>query len=259
MDASTVHPNEIPLVDFLMIGGGLASATAAETLRAAGAEGGIAILSAEKTLPYHRPPLSKGFLLNGPDKTNILIREEAFYRDRDIQIHLGARVRRVDVDSRTIETDGGARFRFGKLLIATGASVDKLSLPGANLAGVHYLHTVSDALSLYRNIGHVQRAVVIGASFIGMELAAAFAMRGIATTLIAKGRLLYAKLRSPEISEFFAEYYKGRGIELIFREGVKEFSGTTRVEGVVTSSGEMVPCDIVAVGIGVQPEIGFLR
>src|SRR5215470_15482340 len=121
MDASTVHPNEIPLVDFLLIGGGLASATAAETSRAAGAEGGIAILSAEKTLPYHRPPLTKGFLLNGPDKTNILIHEEAFYRDRDIEIHLGARVCRLDVDSRPIETDGGAHCRFGKLLIATRA------------------------------------------------------------------------------------------------------------------------------------------
>jgi NADPH-dependent 2,4-dienoyl-CoA reductase/sulfur reductase-like enzyme/predicted acylesterase/phospholipase RssA len=258
-DASTVHSNEIPFVDFLLIGGGLASATTAETLRVAGAEGSVAILSAEKTLPYHRPPLSKGFLLNGPDKTNILIHEEAFYRDRDIQIHLGARVCRVDVDSRTIETDGGARFRFGKLLIATGASVDRLSAPGANLAGVHYLHTVSDALSLYRSIGRVQRAVVIGASFIGMELAAAFATRGIATTLMAKGHLLYAKLRSPEVSEFFAEYYKGRDIEVIFGEGVEEFSGTTRVEGVVTSSGEIVPCDVVAVGIGVHPEVGFLR
>jgi len=169
----------------------------------AGAEGSIAILSAEKTLPYHRPPLSKGFLLNGPHNTNILINEGSFYRDRDIEIHLGARVCRVDVESRTIETDGGARFRFGKLLIATGASVDKLSLPGAHLAGVHYLHTISDALSLYRSIGGVQRAVVIGASFIGMELAAAFATRGIATTLMAKGHLLtpsYARQRSQSSS-----------------------------------------------------------
>ena len=254
-----MHSNEIPLVDFLLIGGGLASATAAETLRAAGAEGGIAILSAEKTLPYHRPPLSKGFLLNGPGKTNILIHDEAFYRDRDIEIHLGTRVCRVDVDSRIIETDGGARFRFGKLLIATGASVDRLSAPGANLAGVHYLHTVDDALSLYRSIGRVQRAVVIGASFIGMELAAAFATRGIATTLMAQEHLLYTKLRSPEVSQFFAEYYRARDIKLIFGESVKAFSGTTRVEGVVTSTGEIVPCDIVAVGIGVHPEIEFLR
>ena len=145
-----MHSQEIPQVDFLLIGGGLASATAAETLRAAGAEGGTAILSAEKTLPYHRPPLSKGFLLNGPDKTNILIHDEAFYRDRDIQIHLGARVRGVDVGSRIIETDADAHFSFRKLLIATGAGVNRLSAPGGDLSGVHYLHTVSDALSLYR-------------------------------------------------------------------------------------------------------------
>ena len=254
-----MHSNEIPLADFLLIGGGLASATAAEILRAAGAEGRIAILSAEKILPYHRPPLSKSFLINGPDKTNILIHDEAFYRDRDIEIHLGARVRWVDVGSRTIETDAGAHFSFSKLLIATGAGVNRLSAPGADLSGVHYLHTVSDALSLYRGIERVQRAVVVGASFIAMELAAAFATRGIATTLIAKEHLLYSKLRSPEVSEFFAEYYRGRGIELIFGEGIKEFSGTTRVEGVVTSSGGIVTCDIVAVGIGVHPEIAFLR
>ena len=254
-----MHSQEIPQADFLLIGGGLASATAAETLRAAGAEGSIAILSAERTLPYHRPPLSKSFLVKGPDKTNILIHDEAFYRDRDIQIHLGARVRGVDVGSRIIETDAGALFSFRKLLIATGAGVNRLSAPGADLSGVHYLHTVSDALSLYRGIERVQRAVVVGASFIAMELAAAFATRGIATTLIAKEHLLYSKLSSPEVSEFFAKHYRARGIELIFGEGIKEFSGTTWVERVVTSSGGTLTCDIVAIGIGVHPEIGFLR
>jgi len=91
-----------------------------------------------------------------------------------------------------------------------------------------------------------------------MELAAALATRGVATTLIAREDLLYEKLRSPEVSEFFAEYFRARAIELIFGEEVKEFSGTTRVEGVVTSSGKRVPCDIVAIGIGVHPETGFL-
>jgi NTE family protein len=245
-------------VDFLLLGGGLASATAAETLRAAGAEGSIVMLCGESILPYHRPPLSKGFLLNGPEQTKILIHDEAFYREREIGIHLGARVCRLDVDSRTVGTDRGDHFRFDKLLIATGASVDSLPLPGANLAGIHYLRTVSDALSLYQGIAQVQRAVVIGASFVGMELAAALATRHIATTLIARKDLLYEKLRSPEASEFFAEYFRARGIELMFGEEIKEFSGTTQVEGVVTSSGKSVPCDIVAIGIGVHPEIGFL-
>jgi len=252
-----VRPNEIPLIDFLLLGGGLASATAAETLRTAGAEGSIAILCAETTPPYHRPPLSKGFLHNGPKQTNILIRDEAFYREREIDIRLGARVCRVDVESRTIETDRDY-FRFGKLLIATGASVDRLAAPGAHLRGIHYLRTVNDALSLYEGILQARRAVVIGASFLGMELAAALAARGVETTLIAREDLLYEKLRSPEISKFFTEYFRQRSVEFIFGEEVKEFSGTTQVEAVVTNSGKVMPCDLVAIGIGVHPETGFL-
>src|SRR6516162_2401479 len=156
-----VHSNEIPFVDFLLLGGGLASATAAETLRAAGAEGSVAIMGAETTLPYHRPPLSKGFLLNGPDQTKILIHDEAFYREREIGIHLATRGFRVDADSRTVETDRG-HFRFGKLLIASGASVNSYACPGAQLAGIHYLRTVNDALSLYESISQARRAVVKG-------------------------------------------------------------------------------------------------
>ena len=166
-----MRPNEIPLIDFLLLGGGLASTTAAETLRAAGAEGSIAILCAETTPPYHRPPLSKSFLLKGPDQTNVLIHDDVFYRDHEIDIHLGARVCRVDVENRTIETNRD-HFRFGKLLIATGATVDRLAAPGAHLAGIHYLRTVNDAVSLYESMLHARRAVVVGASFIGMELAA---------------------------------------------------------------------------------------
>jgi NADPH-dependent 2,4-dienoyl-CoA reductase/sulfur reductase-like enzyme/predicted acylesterase/phospholipase RssA len=250
---------ETTLIDFLLVGGGLASATAAETLRAGGAEGSIAILSAEATLPYHRPPLSKDFLLKGPEKANMPIHDEAYYREQNIAVHLGARVASVDSANRTIETEQGVEFRFAKLLIATGASVDRLSVPGANLSGIHYLRTATDALSLYEGLAQVQRAVVIGASFLGMELAAAFIARGIHTTLITKEDLLYDKLNSPEVSAFFAQYYDARGVELRCRECVERFFGSARVESVVTSSGKVLPCEIVAVAIGVHPEIGFLQ
>lgn len=253
-----MRSNETPFVEFLLIGGGLASATAADTLRAAGAEGSIAILGAETIHPYYRPPLSKDFLLKGPDRAKLLIHDEAFYRDRAIDIHLRTRVRRVDVDSRTIATDR-SQFRFGKLLIATGAAVDRITTPGAHLAGIHYLHTVDDGLALYDSILHARRAVVIGSSFLGMELAAALVTRGIVTTLIAREGLVYDKLHSLEISEFFTKFFRERSLDLIFREEVKEFYGTTRVEGVVTSSGKSLPCDMVAIAIGVHPEIGFLR
>jgi NADPH-dependent 2,4-dienoyl-CoA reductase/sulfur reductase-like enzyme/predicted acylesterase/phospholipase RssA len=251
--------NKAQPVDFLLIGGGLSSAVAAETLRAADADGSIAILCAENTLPYYRPPLSKEFLVKGPEQTKVLIHDHSFYRDRDIDVHLGTRVSRVDTGRRTIETDRGVHFRFEKLLIATGASVRKLSLPGANLEGIHYLRTVDDALSLYQDVAHAQRAIVVGASFLGMEIAASFATRGIATTLIAKEELVYDKLCSPESSDFFAEYFRARGVDFIFGEQVKEFWGTTKVEGIVTSRGKRMPCDIVAVGIGVRPEVEFLR
>jgi NADPH-dependent 2,4-dienoyl-CoA reductase/sulfur reductase-like enzyme len=142
-----------------------------------------------------------------------LVHDEAFYRDREIDIHLGARVCRVDVESHTIETDRD-HFRFGKLLIATGASVDRVAVPGAHLRGIHYLHNVNDALSLYESILHARRAVVIGASFLGMELAAALVTRGVATTLIAREDLVYEKLRSPEVSAFFTGYFRERNVEL---------------------------------------------
>jgi NADPH-dependent 2,4-dienoyl-CoA reductase/sulfur reductase-like enzyme/predicted acylesterase/phospholipase RssA len=253
-----VPATKAQLIDFLLIGGGLTSVTAAETLRAAGAQGNIAILCAENTLPYYRPPLSKEFLLKGPDRSKILIHDPSFYRDRDIETHLGSRVRRVDVDRRAIETDGGDHFRFGKLLIATGAGLHRLSVPGAGLEGIHYLRTVNDALSLYQAIARAQRAIVIGASFLGMEIAASLVTRGVPTTLMAKKDLVYEKLCSPEVSDFFVEYFRARGVEFIFEEEVKEFWGTTKVEGIVTSNGKRVPCDIVDIGIRVRPEVGFL-
>ena len=117
---------------------------------------------------------------------------------------------------------------------------------------------MDDALSLYQAIAHAERAIVIGASFLGMEMAASFATRGVATTLIAKEELVYEKLYSPEVSDFFAEYFRAHGVDFIFGEQVKAFWGTTKLEGIMTSGGKRMPCDIVAIGIGVRPEVGFL-
>src|SRR5262249_49650598 len=121
-----------------------------------------------------------------------------------------------------------------------------------------YLRTASDALALYHAVAHARRAIVIGASFLGMEIAASFATRGIATTLIAKGSLVYEKLCSPEASDFFVKYFKERNIDFLFEEEVAEVCGTTKIEGIMTSSGKEIPCDIVAIGIGVRPEVDFL-
>ncbi|HSE83879.1 MAG TPA: FAD-dependent oxidoreductase [Thermodesulfobacteriota bacterium] len=246
-------------VDFLLIGGGLASATAAETLRKEGAGGKITIISAESSLPYHRPPLSKGFLLRKHTRGLIFIHREDFYKENNIDVILGTTALSVHPEEKVVETDNAGEFSFKKLLIATGSYIKKLSGPGANLGGIYYLRTIADAEALRQATGQAKRAVIVGSSFIGMELASTFTKKGVKTTIIAKEGLLYDKLNSPEISEFFVEYYKSRGVEILLGETIKEFRGKKQVEGVTTSSGKEVSCDLIAVGVGVTPEVAFLR
>ncbi|MGH7909380.1 MAG: NAD(P)/FAD-dependent oxidoreductase, partial [Thermodesulfobacteriota bacterium] len=245
--------------DFLLIGGGLASATAAETLRKEGAEGKIVLISAESFLPYHRPPLTKHFLLGKTKKERIHVLKESYYREHKIEVLLGTRVLAVHPESKIVKTDNAGEFHFKKLLIATGCSPRKLNVPGADLPGIFYLRAIPDAEALIQAMAGAKKAVVVGGSFIGMELASSFTKKGIHATIITKGDILYDKLASPEVSEFFTEYYKANGVEIILGETIKEFKGKNRVESVVTSTRKTFSCNFVAVGIGVTPDVGFLR
>ncbi len=252
--------------DFLLIGGGLASATAAQTLREEGAKGKIIIISAENSLPYHRPPLSKGFLLGKQKRESIFVLKENYYQKQKIDVVLNTKALVVHPESKIVETDHAGEFRYEKLLIATGCSLKKLNVSGADLSGIYYLRTIADAEALKEAMPSAKRAVVIGASFIGMELASSFVKSGIQTTIITQENLVFDKLDSPEISEFFIEYYKSRGVETVLGETIKEFqgkgrtgsTGSPRVKSVVTSTGKTFPCDIVAIGVGVTPDIDFL-
>lgn len=253
-------------VDFLLIGGGLANATAAKTLREEGAKGKIVIISAEDFLPYHRPPLSKEFLFRGQEKENILVFKESYYREKKIDVILGTKALAVHPDSKIVETDNAGEFKYGKLLIATGCSLRRLDVPGADLAGIYYLRTIADAEALREAMSRTKRAVIVGGSFIGMEIASSFTRSGIQTTIITQENLVFDKLDSPEISEFFIEYYKSHGVDIILGEKIKEFQGknsvdskTSRVIDVVTITGKNFPCDIVTVGVGVTPDTEFLR
>jgi NTE family protein len=246
-------------VDYLLIGGGLASATAAETLRKEGAKGKITIISAERYLPYHRPPLTKHFLLGKQNKDRIIIHKESFYRNNNIDVKLNTRALLVDPKRKVVETDNADEFHFKKLLIATGSCLTKLSVPGDNLSGIYYLRTIPDAEALKHAMVGARKAVVIGASFIAMELASSFTKMGIHVTIITKEEILFDKLRSPEISEFFTDYYKSHGVEVVFGETIKGFKGKDKVKSVVTNTEKEFSCDIVAVGVGVTPEIDFLK
>ncbi|MGB7292815.1 MAG: FAD-dependent oxidoreductase [Thermodesulfobacteriota bacterium] len=246
-------------VDYLFIGGGLASATAAETLRREGVNGKISIISAENYLPYHRPPLTKHFLLGKQNKDRILIHKESFYRKNNIDVRLNTRAILVNAERKLVETDNAGKFRFKKLLIATGSCLSKLSVPGDDLSGIFYLRTISDAEAIKHALAGAKKAVVIGASFIAMELASSFTKMGIHVTIITKEEILFDKLRSPEISQFFTDYYKSHGVKVVFGESVRGFKGKAKVESVVTKSGKEFSCDFVAVGVGVTPETDFLK
>ena len=196
--------------DFLLLGGGLASATAAEALRAEGAGGTILLLSAEDSPPYHRPPLSTEFLLGTQSKEQLQILNADYCREQLIEVVLGAR---------------------------------------AALPGIYYLRTVHDAEAINSAAETAKRAVVVGGSFIGLELAASLTKRGIHVTLIAREGVLLEQLESPMISDFFRDYYDRQGVEIVFGDVVVAYRGNRHVEAVVTRSGVTLPCDMVALGI----------
>ncbi len=246
-------------VDYLLLGGGLAAATAAETLRSEGATGTITMIASEGTPPYHRPPLSKGYLLKEHGGDQSFVHPAGFYQDNAIDVRLGTRAVHVDPKGKLVKTDRAGSFHYGKLLIATGSRVRRLAMPGKRLPGIYYLRTLEDAAALRTAIASAKKAVVVGSSFIGMELAAVFVSRGLQTTVIAKNKLLYNLLESPEISSFFANYYRSRGVEILLGQAVTALHGDTSVTGVATDGGIVVPCDLVAIGAGVEPDVGCLE
>ena len=246
-------------VDFLLVGGGLASATAAETLRLEGADGTIAILSAEAYPPYQRPPLSTQFLLGTQTEDRLSIFDDSFYREHSIDLILSTRAARLDPNQRVVQTDRAGEVQFRRLLIATGAASIRFQIPGSTLPGIHYLRTLTDALNIKRSAESARRAVVVGGSFLAIELAASLSAKGVLVTLVAMEKILLDKLESQSISNFFTRYYREHGVEIVLGDEVIGFLGEARIEGVRTRSGNTLPCDLALVAIGVAPEVEFLK
>lgn len=245
-------------IDFLLLGGGPASVTAADTLRTEGAGGTITIIAAEAELPYSRPSLSKQFLQGKQARSHLTIFSQAHFDRQHISLLPGVRAVAVDPDARIVHTDHAGSFSYGELLIATGSQPRRLGIPGDTLSGVHYLRTLRNAESLKATAANARRAVIVGGSYIGMELAATLVQLDIAVTLITREDMLLDRLRAPTVSAFFLKYFQERGVEILLGDTISAFSGKKKVEGVTTGSGRKLACDMVAVGIGVVPEIDFL-
>ncbi|MFZ3125572.1 MAG: FAD-dependent oxidoreductase [Acidovorax sp.] len=245
-------------VDFLLVGGGLANAMAAQTLRAEGAAGSILILCAEDVPPYHRPPLSKRLLNGTEDEERIFVHPKGFYDEQNIALALGARVVSVDAAKQTVTTARGEVIGYGQLLIAAGATPRPLEVSGASLPGVFSLRSKTDADAIRAAITQAKQAVVLGGSFLGMEIAMSLLDAGLKVTVIEQGPVLLRHLEAPDLSSYFMRYAEGRGATVILKDTAVAVHGRERVQEVETAAGRHVPCDLLVVSIGVAPATDFL-
>ena len=245
-------------VDFLLIGGGSASATAAETLRREGASGSILLLSAESAPPYYRPSLSKEYLLGVGSEAGLFIHPPSFYADNEIELALNVRATAVDAAQRLVRTSDGLQIGYGKLLIATGAKPKPWTATGTTLPGIYYLRTKTDCEAVRGAASRGMRAIVLGGSFLGMEIAMSLADLGLDVTVIEYGDAILPHLETSLLSNFFEQHARDRGISILTNDTIAVFHGLGKVEEVETISGLRLPCDLVVVSIGVAPATEFL-
>jgi NADPH-dependent 2,4-dienoyl-CoA reductase/sulfur reductase-like enzyme/nitrite reductase/ring-hydroxylating ferredoxin subunit len=248
--AQIVKPDHA-LRSVVIIGGGAAGSAAAEMLRRQGFDGSVTILSADDALPYDRPNLSKDYLAGTASEDWIPLRTADFYQEQKIDVQLGKRVASIDTVGRAVVLADGGRVAFDALLIATGADPVRLNIPGADLPHVHYLRTFDDSRNLIAKAASAKRAVVIGASFIGLETAASLLTRGIEVHVVGPEPRPLERVLGPELGDMVKTVHEEHGVK--FHLG----TSITAIEkdAVVLSTGERLPADLVVVGIGVRPNL----
>jgi 3-phenylpropionate/trans-cinnamate dioxygenase ferredoxin reductase component len=241
-------------VDFLLIGGGLASAQCAAELRRRGAEGSILLVGREADQPYDRPPLSKDYLRGESGRADAAVHDPGWYEDNDVELLTGRSVMGLDPGARTAKLQGKEEVAFGKALLATGAMVNILRLDGAELDGIHYLRAFGNSDAIREDVERADHVVLVGGSYIGCEVAASLVELGKRCTIVMREELPLSLSFGDEAGRYFAELLGSRGIELRGGEEVAAFRGSGRVGAVVTASGAEIEGDAVVVGAGVRPD-----
>jgi NADPH-dependent 2,4-dienoyl-CoA reductase/sulfur reductase-like enzyme len=250
------------MTTFVIVGGGLAGAKAAEALRADGFDGEVVLFGSEPERPYERPPLSKGYLLGKEDREKAFVHSAHWYDEHDVDLRSGVTVAMIDPAAHLVTFDGGT-IGYDKLLLATGASARRIDIPGAGLGNVLYLRTLPESEALRAAFTPEARVVIIGSGWIGLEAAAAARTAGSSVTIVEpQPGALYGAI-GPELGGKFADLHRSHGVEFRFGESAAEFlaagPGSGRVGSVVTAGGTELPADVVVVGIGAVPNDGLAR
>jgi 3-phenylpropionate/trans-cinnamate dioxygenase ferredoxin reductase subunit len=240
---------------FVIVGASLAGAKAAETLRTEGFDGRVVLIGDEAVRPYERPPLSKDYLRGEKGFDSAAVHDEGFYDANAIELRTSTVVTALDTDRSEVTLASGERIRHDQLLLATGTSPRRLSTPGAELSGVHYLRQLVDADALRQVLTASRRVVVIGAGWIGSEVAASARQLGAEVTMIDPGSVPLERVLGPEVGAVYRDLHAEHGVEMHFGVAVESIRGTTAVEEVRLTNGTVLSAEVVVVGIGVTPRI----
>ncbi|MGH7920804.1 MAG: NAD(P)/FAD-dependent oxidoreductase, partial [Candidatus Dormibacteraceae bacterium] len=239
---------------FVIVGASLAGAKAAETLRSEGYDGRIVMIGRERERPYERPPLSKGYLLGSSEREEIFVHPQEWYAAHDVDLRSGTTVAAIDRSGHAVSTDDGTEVRYDKLLLTTGSSPRELRVPGAGTSGVRYLRTVGDSERLKAAFQKGARVVIVGAGWIGLEVAAAARSAGAEVTVLEMLELPLVGVLGAECARLFADLHRRHGVDLRVGVRVAEITGAGgAASGVRLESGDELPADLVIAGVGAIP------
>jgi 3-phenylpropionate/trans-cinnamate dioxygenase ferredoxin reductase subunit len=242
------------MAGMVIIGAGHAAGQAAASLRQEKYTGSITIIGDEAHVPYQRPPLSKAYLSGSQEVERVYLRAEKFYNEKDIDLRLSTRATVIDRNAKTVELEGGEKIDYDKLLISTGSRPRKLSIPGSDLSGIHYLRTIEDVDGIRASMSEGANLVIVGGGYIGLEVAAVGKELGLNVDVLEMEERILQRVTTPTMSTYYDALHRGRGVNIHTNTGVTGFSGNGKVEKVLCGDTEF-DADLVIVGIGIIPNI----
>ena len=241
--------------ELVVIGGGQAAIQCVASLRKEGYSGSITLVGEENHLPYQRPPLSKGFLSGATESDRLYLKKIEFFQENSIQLNLGVTADRIDRDNCIVHLSDDKSIGYDKLVLATGSRVRKLKFPGSDLEGINYLRGIDDAELLKDGLQKSKNLVIVGAGYIGLEVAAVATEFDTKITVIEMADRVMNRTVDPIISDYYQELHSKNGVDFILNESLEKVDGDKAVEQVICSGGSSIQADILVIGAGVIPNI----
>src|SRR5690606_19871465 len=237
----------------VIAGAGHAAGQVVASLRQKQHRGEIVLVGEEPWLPYQRPPLSKKFLAGELPVERLYVKPSSFYEQPGITVMPDTRIERLDRESKVLVTADGKRIGYDTLVLATGSRVRRIDLPGVELEGIHYLRNVADVRAIQADMGRGRRLVIVGAGYIGLEVAAVATKLGLEVTVVELLDRVMKRVVCPAVSDFYAAEHRAHGVDIRLDTGIEAFVGDGRVRGVLLADGTEIPAGLVVIGVGIVP------